>query len=561
MLIILLVILAGCQTKDDISTYRKLQVLDSEFVHNNYYYYEPSALSTDVNEYSKFIDSLKSIDEATLSKRNKAYYCLLKTVASFNKTIDSPIFINDGIIDYSINYYKNRKDRHNELRCLLTKGILKYHNKKDSSGFEALRECEKKFDTYKISDSSLLASIYLSTARCYRINRNLNPALVYIDKSYKIYDRLGLKREATLSRIEKASLLFALNKNSQALSILDSLSSEKCDLDAKRIIYSRYITYYSSIGNNKKIIEYTRKKSMVDVLKNGLSCLDNYYLKYSIIYRQTGQLDSALYYAKLSVSIDSTSSSGYLFSNYNSLANIYEDMGNYKLSSEYYSKAFDNYRDFIVNKKIKELQEKKDKEIQKIFNESVSDEKRLREINRLVIVVSVLAIIIVCTVFTFIFLLHNVMNNKKKAEEKFENAQVIQQVLSTTIGLLPEITTELSKVVNQSAKYSSEIFDLLNNILNNFKIKFRSNITNIVSSNSFQKQNSTINSISELSNQEKLITSLYEKEYTSNQIADFLGLSQGSIRACKSRIKLKLHEKYSPIPKEIRSLKIMKEKK
>lgn len=555
--VVAIISLISCNSHKDIETYERLHYLDSVFVLPDQYY-ETLNPSPDIDLNGNLADSLNLFNESDLSRSNKAYFYILKTAASFDKSSNHTVNTSKEEIDFSIRYYKRKGEHTKELRAILTKGIKNLHSRDDSLAMAALDLCEKRVGEYNIQDSNLKASIYLAKSRVFRMIKDYPDALLYLDKSYSIFDSLRLHNEKSLVRLDKVSLLLATDRFDESLMLLDSLSKTDVDLPVRKSIYGKYVSYYTQLNKIDSIIQYTRKKENIDRRLKGDAISKDYYHKYSILYRQKGRLDSALYYANLSIKSATDDSSKYLFSNYQSLANIYENTGNYKLASEYYAKAFNSYSDYIINKKIKDIQQRKEEEIKQIYKDSKEEEKRMKILNRLIIVSAIFLVIIASTVFIFIMVLHNVISNKRKAEEKYENTQIIQQVLSTTIGLLPEITTELSKVVNQSAKYSPEMFDILNSILNNFKVKFRSNISNIVSSNSFQKQNKTINGIQELSNQEKLITTLYEKGYTPSQIADFLGLSQGSIRACKSRIRLKLMEKYNPLPKEIRLLKIMR---
>ncbi len=115
------------------------------------------------------------------SEKDKAYYNLLETQCLF--CLYKPIS-SDSAINYSIEFYKNKKDKQRLARALYYKGIVFYGDGTEENAIRNIKEAE--LLARKIGDKFLLNRIYLNLAYLNGNEGNYDTALYYAKKSLSV---------------------------------------------------------------------------------------------------------------------------------------------------------------------------------------------------------------------------------------------------------------------------------------------------------------------------------------------------------------------------------------
>jgi DNA-binding NarL/FixJ family response regulator len=121
-----------------------------------------------------------------------------------------------------------------------------------------------------------------------------------------------------------------------------------------------------------------------------------------------------------------------------------------------------------------------------------------------------------------------------------KRAWLINEVQKVSTGLLPILLEEVSKEATRSRKVSKEVFDNLNNSVENIRNQSRNRITTIAKNETFGILNPNLDYLTELSDFEKIILVLIDFNYSVQEIAELLNTSPSSIRSIKTKIKEKI---------------------
>ena len=142
--------------------------------------------------------------------------------------------------------------------------------------------------------------------------------------------------------------------------------------------------------------------------------------------------------------------------------------------------------------------------------------------------------------------------NKALSTEKLAN-----RLLTRQAGNLPLFTDKVNKISSKSIKLSGELYDELQNAISMVKTNSESGMVEVVNDEMFLKMYPYILEMEFLTPREKLILILTEEEYSIADIALFIGTSDASVRAIKSRIRTKLIQSGS-IGGNYKKMKILK---
>ena len=113
-------------------------------------------------------------------------------------------------------------------------------------------------------------------------------------------------------------------------------------------------------------------------------------------------------------------------------------------------------------------------------------------------------------------------------------------MLSRQAGNLPLLTDKVNKISSKSIKLSAALYDELQQAINDVKTENRSGIVDIVNDTDFIRQYPFLKEMDFLSPYEKIVLIFTEEEYPLQEIALYIGSSEASVRAIKSRIRNKL---------------------
>ena len=126
-------------------------------------------------------------------------------------------------------------------------------------------------------------------------------------------------------------------------------------------------------------------------------------------------------------------------------------------------------------------------------------------------------------------------NKKRLAKEKLAN-----KLLSRQAEGLPLLADKVNKISSKSIKLSGPLYDELQDAISAVRTSSKSGIVEVVNDADFLKLYPYIKGLDYLSAQEKLVLILTEEDYQVGEIALYIGATEATVRAIKSRIRSKL---------------------
>ena len=308
-------------------------------------------------------DSLKTIDPQELSRENRAYYNLLKTISD-DKTYFE--FKNDSLINRVVDYYHLHEPYgNNYIRALTYKGIVRTRmGITDSTVYEPLKKADNIFHTQRNPDPTIGYILHYFLGDTHFKNANYELAGKYFEETLT---HAKLKKDST--HIFDAYL--AIFWNEMALSNIDdgkkyvdtlSLFYDKIP-DKNYLILNAQSVYYGVTGEYQKALECDKLR--LDLASNQKDNIDISSLYYTISnrYNRINQLDSAMYYGQMAIEniVDKNKRENYLF--FENVANIAEKQQNFSLANSYRQRAFSLYENSVqdrLNTQIMELEKRYD---------------------------------------------------------------------------------------------------------------------------------------------------------------------------------------------------------
>ena len=128
----------------------------------------------------------------------------------------------------------------------------------------------------------------------------------------------------------------------------------------------------------------------------------------------------------------------------------------------------------------------------------------------------------------------------RKYRKKMEQEKLTKRLLSRQAGNLPLLTDKVNKISSKSIKLSAALYDELQQAITDVKTENRTGIVDIVNDSDFTRQYPFLKEMDFLSPYEKIVLIFTEEEYPLQEIALYIGSSEASVRAIKSRIRNKL---------------------
>ena len=135
--------------------------------------------------------------------------------------------------------------------------------------------------------------------------------------------------------------------------------------------------------------------------------------------------------------------------------------------------------------------------------------------------------------------------------------KLANRLLTRQAGNLPVFTDKVNKISNKNIKLSGELYDELQSAISMVRTNSESGMVEVVNDGMFLKMYPYIQEMEFLTPREKLVLILTEEEFPIAEIALFIGTSDASVRAIKSRIRTKLMQSGS-ISGNHKKLKILK---
>lgn len=150
---------------------------------------------------------------------------------------------------------------------------------------------------------------------------------------------------------------------------------------------------------------------------------------------------------------------------------------------------------------------------------------------------TILYIALLLIVLLAIFAAYYIIRNHRRMMEK---EQLTKKLLSNQALNMPYISESLDKISNRSIKLSASLYEEVQTVLNKVKNESKSSIVEIVNDAEFISRHPYIKELNFLSPSEKLVLILTEEEYSIKEIALYIGSTDSSVRAMKTKIRNKL---------------------
>ena len=308
-------------------------------------------------------DSLKTIDPQELSRENRAYYNLLKTISD-DKTYFE--FKNDSLINRVVDYYHLHEPYgNNYIRALTYKGIVRTRmGITDSTVYEPLKKADNIFHTQRNPDPTIGYILHYFLGDTHFKNASYELAGKYFEETLT---HAKLKKDST--HIFDAYLAIFWNEMAQSNFVEGKKYVDTLSLFYDKIIEKNYFilnaksVFYEVTGEYQKALECDKLRlDLATSQKDNIDISSLFYVV-SDRYHTLNQLDSAMLYGQIALEniVDENNKGNYLL--YENVAQIAEKQQNYFLANTYREKAFDLYERSVqdrLNTQIMELEKQYD---------------------------------------------------------------------------------------------------------------------------------------------------------------------------------------------------------
>ncbi|WP_332456459.1 tetratricopeptide repeat protein [Petrimonas sp.] len=501
-------------------------------------------------------DSLNTINPQTLSRENRAYYNLLKTISD-DKTYFE--FTSDSLINRVVDYYHLHEPySNNYIRALTYKGIVRTRmGITDSTVYEPLKKADHIFHTQKNPDPATGYILHYFMGNTHYYNGNFELAGKYFQESLH---NAKLKNDSL--HIFDAYLAIYWNKMAQSdfdtgRKYLDSLSFffDKIT-DKNYLILNAQSVYFEATKEFDKALDCDKK--LLTLTKSQKEDIDfsSLYFAISTRYSTLNQLDSAMLYGQIAIEsiVDENKKENYLF--YDNVADIAEKQQNYSLANTYRQSAFTMYEKSVkdrLNTQVMELEKKYD--LSEAENIALKSQQ-----NTLIIAIIALLLAMLATILIML----NVKNRREakiklmqlehEAETRAIETKLLEEEankrdwLIQLYGHISNRLTSLQENFNTlSQRYVSshpKIYENMHSILHTAESDLREMPKNLIpDENTFSLYTNLSKEAAELFNaNEKIMLMLLVCKADNRQISTFMNTSIESIRARKSQLKKKMTE-------------------
>ena len=490
------------------------------------------------------LDSLLKMHPEQFPAASVAYYQLLKTIAT--ERITGKVK-DETAINTALAFYRNTSDYYNLTRALLYKGVSLFTiSQGDTSAYFPIKEAEVIFLNKGFDDNYLGASIYLYLGKINRLKSNYEEA----DKAYatalEYCNSTGNLKDLQTVRLEMFWNALTKRKYSDALGNLVSFGDVgPATPELEYGLYFAMSSYHSSKRDFQISIEYLRKMIAVkNRVKIDVSTSKLYH-SMATYFERIGMADSSLHYELIAISAieDSLSRDNHFY--YKNVGDILNRKGDVKGALNYYKRAYGSYMaaySRISQKRILELEKQYDSNRQ----EAQLAKLRTQKVFLINGVISLALLLVIILLVSYISInkhkkrVEASANMQTTAEDELRRSWLVNELLKSSAGLFPQLMEDVNREAARSRKISKEVFDNLNDTVDNIKTLSRQRLSAITKSENFKALNSNIEYLVTLSDFEKIELLLIECDFSSQEIAELLSTTQASVRSVKTRIKEKI---------------------
>ena len=499
------------------------------------------------DKYFHIADSLYSIDTRELSTRNRHYHTLLSAIAG---TWSGKTLTNDSALLKATSWFRSRKDYRNVCRAII------YNRSNLEEQYGRLKETEELFKRHKIDDSLTEAYLYMYLSEAiFRSSAGVSLSRQTAAQKSESYRRMSVDIFMKIGRLREAQNLLINSYNTYPVYITQEKRLENLkeielfdtiypEVKAKMlIIYGNYFLSKNPAQGFKYIKDYIafegdqifRSKEKL----NALSALSDQYQK-------SGELDSALHFAKIynKALIELQSDA---FEGYRLLSSVFAAMGDFK-------NAYDNHLNFHRAFSYRKNAQYQDALLQ---NKAITldFEKKIKRLKRERAFAIYGTVLFMSGLFAFaIFFVFKrrigIIGNERVTEqykaqlveltELYKKGKFTNEVLKASAGLIPSFIDTMAKEAGRCRKASQETFDNILNNISTMRQSGRDIISDISKSEEFAEFFPEIASYKELSSYERVVLALFEMGYSPKEISNLISTTPASVRSIKAKIKDKL---------------------
>lgn len=284
-------------------------------------------------------DSLYKINPVGLSKLNKAYYGLLKTIADDKNYIS---FNNDSLISETQKQLEHTQKGSNlHIRSLVYQGIVRYRmGLTDSTVFVPLKEAERLSSFKKYQDPKIGFMLYNYLGEVTAEAMQNNSASIYFHRALE-FAKLINDQNVLFDAYNAVYWNKLISDNFEiAKQYLDTLEQfDNLTPDELYRHYSSQSIYFETQSLFREALE--AKKKQVELLPNLKESKDlsRIYTSISKRYGNLNYTDSAFYYAQLAIEAINDTTYGYNYLLYENAADAAEKLNNYQTAVHYQKNA------------------------------------------------------------------------------------------------------------------------------------------------------------------------------------------------------------------------------
>ena len=542
--VILLPLLVACHGKRDEAMLLRLQQWDKALDDN------PEAI----------IDSLRQTDPADLSRANKAYYGLLKTIAD-DKTHAG--FTSDSLINETERQLR-RHQRGSELhmRSLIYQGIVRYRmGATDSTVFVPLKEAERIFMNHADQDPKIGYMMHHYLGKILEKNDNATQATSYYMRSLQMAEM-----EKSSSHVFDSTLaLFwnqmRVNGQSNAELYLKQLEDHpNKSADEAYYFLNAKSAYLHSQKRHEEALEVNKKRTRLAPRIREKPEIFKLYYSISHDYLNLKQLDSAMFYIKKSM--ENTPDSNYVLNHliYEKAAEISEVQNNYIAANEYRKKSIAARSKSITQEKSTDILE-----LEKKYSHAAAENRVIKEKakNRFYILLVLILLILLAALTNHLKqkkkrnkLIINSINKEKEARElrcklleneaenlrmEYEKKELTNEFYNQILNQFFELENELRAIADKSKLSNPDFADKIEELRNTKSKKLIDSFAEKIT----HKQFTTITGISlpgNITKSELLMLFLINCKLSNEEISIIFRATPASIRSRKHYLKKKMIE-------------------
>ncbi len=494
------------------------------------------------------LDSLKTIDKASLSDDNEAYYYLLTSMAKERSGVSFRDKDEENITK-TLQWYKvHDKDGENYCKALLYNGIVivSNSNKRDTLAYDYILKADSVYQEKQVNDKYTLAKCYEYKSRILKAQNAYPLAEIYLGKALKattdLNDSIGILRLKT----KLFRLYLSMGKLSKAFQNISEFQFEQNTSPLIQYeLNNAFYLFYSSARDTEMAITYLKR--MIEIArKNDLKDIDYANLNYrlAIYYELHGPKDSTntFYLKALDETNDSLTSQGPTY--FSKYASYLEKNGQYELAYKYQREGYDRLRKYSARNTHQKLLEIDNK------SELINLSSKLEKAAKFYMYMLSLAVILFLVIIYLLFRNRFLKNSNISTADIESKDWLIAEISKANSSTMPRFIEEVFDESERFRRHNPEFADKIQKSVKSARDEMKAQYSLIVDDQRFVFAFPYVNYLKPICSPiDILMLVLIKSGLTSKEIAQVLSIQYSSVRARRSKIKDAITES-GDIPEE-----------